>query len=126
VPEEPAPDATDKCVVRDAAALRAAVADKGGAAVVELDPAGVFALGDEEVEIRRPCNATVCNTGSLTQHMHPAIWLLLVYLPAGIGKNRRTDLSKFMRLASPAQITEGACNFILYWACEDCMVRSID
>jgi hypothetical protein len=35
-------------------------------------------------------------------------------------------VSKFMRLASPAQITEGACNLILYWACEDCMVRSID
>jgi nitrous oxidase accessory protein NosD len=42
-------------VVRDAAALRAAVADGGGAPVVELDPAGgVFALGTEELEIERP------------------------------------------------------------------------
>eukprot|EP01047_Picozoa_sp_COSAG01_P073372 COSAG01_NODE_11943_length_1829_cov_25.165896_2_plen_273_part_00 len=39
----------------------------------------------------------------------------------------RTDLSKLRSIvASPAQITEGPCNLILYWACEDCMVRSID
>jgi nitrous oxidase accessory protein NosD len=42
-------------VVRDAAALRAAVADRGGALVVELDPAGgVFALGKEPLAIRCP------------------------------------------------------------------------
>eukprot|EP01049_Picozoa_sp_SAG25_P010022 SAG25_NODE_1048_length_4180_cov_2.396962_6_plen_206_part_00 len=42
-------------MVRDAAALRAAVADGGGAPVVELDPAGgVFALGRERLEIERP------------------------------------------------------------------------
>jgi hypothetical protein len=44
-----------RVVVRDAAALRAAVVDKGGAPVVELDPAGdVFALGTESLKIRRP------------------------------------------------------------------------
>ena len=39
------------CVVRDAGALRRAVAD-ASAAVVELDPAGAFEL-DEPLQIRR-------------------------------------------------------------------------
>eukprot|EP01047_Picozoa_sp_COSAG01_P056906 COSAG01_NODE_6511_length_3627_cov_14.580499_1_plen_470_part_10 len=43
---QPEAAADGRVVVRDAAALRAAVADGGGAPVVELDPAGgVFALG---------------------------------------------------------------------------------
>eukprot|EP01047_Picozoa_sp_COSAG01_P071427 COSAG01_NODE_11080_length_2011_cov_2.835774_1_plen_490_part_10 len=52
---QPGTAASGRVVVRDAAALRAAVADKGGAPVVELDPAGgVFALGTEDLEIKRP------------------------------------------------------------------------
>eukprot|EP01047_Picozoa_sp_COSAG01_P051678 COSAG01_NODE_5358_length_4312_cov_76.222882_3_plen_454_part_00 len=52
---QPEAAAGGRAVVRDAAALRVAVADRGGAPVVELDPAGgVFALGTEGLEIERP------------------------------------------------------------------------
>jgi hypothetical protein len=47
--------AGERVVVHDAEALRAAVADDGGAAVVELDPAGgVLALGTKLLNIARP------------------------------------------------------------------------
>jgi hypothetical protein len=82
---QPEAAASGRVVVRDAAALRAAVADRGGAPVVELDPAGgVFALGTERLDIRRPVRLVSGGAGgraTLARGEGAAIVLVVVCSP---------------------------------------------